>query len=373
MNRFFKWLHLWLSVPAGVFIIILCLTGSVLLFQQEIQQAGNPAFYKVDRDVCVNMDKASFGSIVSLAESEALSDGRNLTSLTFYSDPSRTVEMSVSGGRGVYGTLDPYQLVSTETSAPFTEFFTKVRGLHRWLLLDGDGIMGRKSGRFLMGLSTILFTVILVTGIVISFRGKGTFRKAFAVKKGGNPFLLWFTSHRALGLYMVVFLLLMTLTGPVWSFGWYRDAAKAVFAGSGTDGRNARTAAVHNSSIREEPLTEAWTKALDHVAETVPDYRKLTVKNGSVTVQRKGHHYRAGDVYRFDRDGNIVGVDYYVDKPASAKFMGYVYILHTGKWGGYLVRLLYLFAVITGVYLVVSGYVLWIGRWVRKRHAANCI
>ena len=47
MKRLFKSLHLWLSLPAGVFIVILCLTGAVLVFQQEIQSIVNPSFYEV--------------------------------------------------------------------------------------------------------------------------------------------------------------------------------------------------------------------------------------------------------------------------------------------------------------------------------------
>ena len=34
-----------------------------------------------------------------------------------------------------------------------------------------------------------------------------------------------YDSHVALGFYATIFLLIMALTGPTWSFGWYREAA----------------------------------------------------------------------------------------------------------------------------------------------------
>ena len=41
MKRFFAKIHLWLSIPVGLFLAIICLTGASLVFEQEITRALN--------------------------------------------------------------------------------------------------------------------------------------------------------------------------------------------------------------------------------------------------------------------------------------------------------------------------------------------
>lgn len=53
---------------------------------------------------------------------------------------------------------------------------------------------------------------------------------------------------------------------------------------------------------------------------------------------------------------------YYADMPAGSNVMGYAYIIHTGTWGGWITKLLYLVACMGGIFLTVSGYWLYIRR-----------
>ena len=36
MRKLFAKIHLWLSIPLGILISIICLTGAILVFEQEI-------------------------------------------------------------------------------------------------------------------------------------------------------------------------------------------------------------------------------------------------------------------------------------------------------------------------------------------------
>ena len=36
MKKFFAKIHLWLSIPFGIIIAIVCLTGTILVFEAEI-------------------------------------------------------------------------------------------------------------------------------------------------------------------------------------------------------------------------------------------------------------------------------------------------------------------------------------------------
>lgn len=49
MKKKFRQIHLWLSVPFGIIISILCLSGAALVFENEITEALNHDFYYVEK------------------------------------------------------------------------------------------------------------------------------------------------------------------------------------------------------------------------------------------------------------------------------------------------------------------------------------
>lgn len=42
MRQFFHQIHLWLSIPLGILISVICLTGVILVFEKEITQMMYP-------------------------------------------------------------------------------------------------------------------------------------------------------------------------------------------------------------------------------------------------------------------------------------------------------------------------------------------
>lgn len=362
MKRLFKSLHLWLSLPAGVFIVILCLTGAVLVFQQEIQSIVNPSFYEVSE---FRKERFPLDSLARCVERQALSSGHSLESVTYYADSSRTVGFGISGKKGIYYTINPYTAEITGSEQPMGGFFASVRGLHRWLLLSGDL---RGIGRIIMGISTLFLIVILISGIAVSLpKSFRNIKSVLSIRRGRDAFLLWFTSHRALGVYCVVFLLLMAATGPMWTFSWYRSGVAKIF---GTE-MQARERNNHNqlekrdrSDARKNRSVDysRWSRAVAEISIIEPTYQSISISGDKASVKTASHHQRASDTYKLDKDGHVVGIQYYSQQPASSKIMGYAFIIHTGLWGGILVKFLYLLACIGGVYLVVSGYVLYIRR-----------
>ena len=48
MKKTFRKIHLWLSVPFGLIISIICLTGAALVFEREINDAINSHLYEIE-------------------------------------------------------------------------------------------------------------------------------------------------------------------------------------------------------------------------------------------------------------------------------------------------------------------------------------
>ena len=143
-------------------------------------------------------------------------------------------------------------------------------------------------------------------------------RLTVKTSKGFRRFV--YDSHVSLGIYAVAFLLLMSLTGPSWSFHWYRQGAMAVLGGDVRD--------------------------MEHHGK--PDGKAIQMqapqKDGGQQMMQPNNHFKP--------DGK---------KPPQALLME----LHTGKWwGGLVMKILYFLAALIGGFLPISGYYMW---WKRTR------
>ena len=218
MKSFFRKLHLWVSVPFGIVIAITCFTGALLVFEDEITAlcCGDVA------SVEPTGKTLSIDDIVARVE-PTLSDGVGVTGVVVSSSPDRAYEITLSKPRKASVYVNQYtgEVIGGNERLPF---FTTVFRLHRWLMDSNPGEGKLFWGRIIVGTSTLLFVVILLTGVVIWWprnRKMLKNRLQIAVKKGKNRF--WYDLHVAGGIYALLFLLVMALTGLTWSFEWYKD------------------------------------------------------------------------------------------------------------------------------------------------------
>jgi uncharacterized iron-regulated membrane protein len=142
-------------------------------------------------------------------------------------------------------------------------------------------------------------------------------------------------------------------------------AATVVDAQSGatamTDGNSGATSLV---TAPQATGFDNWQTAYENVVAIVPHFETITVSAGTVSVKvSKYGNMRAADKYMFDKDsGAITSVELYKDSARKGKLSGWFYSLHTGSWGGLLVRVLYFLAALLGATLPLTGYYLWIKR-----------
>ena len=101
----------------------------------------------------------------------------------------------------------------------------------------------------IVGTATLMFVFVLISGIVIWWpRTKKVLKNSLkiVINKGWRRFC--YDLHVAGGMYTLIFLLAMALTGLTWSFSWYRTGFYKVFGvetaqGGGGHGAPAQTAA----------------------------------------------------------------------------------------------------------------------------------
>lgn len=219
MKKALRKLHLWLSIPFGIFITLICLSGASLIFEAEITRWLQPERYYVEQ---VGEKTLPLGKLAARV-AETLPEGVEVTGVTLFSDPERTAQVNITK-RHSYVYVDPYTgTITGESKRP--AFFSFMFKLHRWMLGGADSF-----GKKWVGISTLLFIIILITGVIIwwprTLEQLGH-RLKISANKGWNKF--WHDLHVAAGMYVLIFVLAMALTGLTWSFPWYRSGFYKVF------------------------------------------------------------------------------------------------------------------------------------------------
>ncbi len=187
--------------------------------------------------------------------------------------------------------------------------------LHRWLLdvPSRDGSV--EWGKLIVGVSTLLFVVALISGVVLWWpRTKKALRSRLAIHTGKGFRRFCHDLHVAGGMYVLILLLVMSLTGLTWSFSWY---AKPFYGMFGAD--------VPKRGGKREQVQQPKSD-----------------KSKSITFE-DARTQRTREVRRW------------------------VKAAHTGSWGGTPVRVMYFSAAMVGATLPLTGYYLWAKRRFRKK------
>lgn len=232
MKSFIKQLHIWLSIPLGVVISITCFTGAILVFEDEITTEVQSEYYYVD-----SVQGEPLPMEVLRANVEAtLGEDRSIKDVKIEDDPERTYMFKIvkddnKGKKAKPETLFVNQYTGEVLGTPERlPFFQVTFRLHRWLM-DAPDEKGEMSiGKMVVGISTIAMVILLISGIVLWWP-KGIKmlknRTRVALTKGWRRFN--YDLHVSAGMYATILLLIMALTGLVWSFEWYKDGFYALF------------------------------------------------------------------------------------------------------------------------------------------------
>ena len=383
MKRIFRKIHLWLSVPFGIVITLVCFSGAMLVFEKELTRLFGEDIYKVEKTDGRPLSVDSVAAVVA----RTLPEGVRVTGVTVGGDPAEAYKVNLSKPKRAAVYVDQYTgEVKGRQERP--AFFSAMFRLHRWLL-DTGRPEGRPAwGKIIVGVSTIMFVVALVSGVAVWWpKTRRALRNGLKISVRKGSFRLWRSLHVAGGMYALLLLLAMALTGLTWSFPWYRSAFYAVFgvemtakggAHGADDGKNdggkerngrsgGRRAAASGAAV--------WQKVYDRLRADNPHSASITVGNGtaSVTFSKFGNS-RAADRYTFDRHtGHITSAVKYADSAPSGKLRGWIYSVHTGTFGGLLTRVLWFIASLFGASLPLTGYWLWLRRLRKKRREAAAL
>ena len=197
MKKIFAKIHLWLSVPLGIVVTIVCLSGAVLVFESEITRALHQNLYSVKAPA--GAQPLSPSQLVARI-GEQMPDSLHIVSLQLSADNNETCMASFrETGRGQLS-IDPYTgRVNGWTES--TAFFLTMRRIHRWLLDPPASKGGKSMGKVVVGISTMGLVLIIVSGLVLWVpRNRKALRNRLRVSSDCGLHRFWYDCHVSLGL-----------------------------------------------------------------------------------------------------------------------------------------------------------------------------
>ncbi|MGO4912956.1 PepSY-associated TM helix domain-containing protein [Leeuwenhoekiella sp. W20_SRS_FM14] len=357
--------HLWLGLGSGIILFLVCLSGTILAFEHEIKAAFaqnlvvEPSGEKLNiEELKTTLAKTHKGILTSITIPE-----KSNKPYTF------TIKENPRERRGTNLQVNPY---TAETLVPeanpadaFCFFFFK---MHRWLLLDSA------IGRPIVGVATILFLILSITGLVLWFPKKvkwKNLKSGFKIKTKANWKRVNHDLHNTLGFYALIFIVIMGITGLCWSFESYKNGLSDLIG-----------AAIFNRSSPKFDYEENPNDVTASLAEVITTVNATLEYPGELSVNLPGERstyysirkYNASnfspvtyDAVYISKAGAVLGVEKFSDKPFNVQVASLIRPIHTGEVYGFFSKLIYFIACLIATSLPVTGTLIWLNKMKKKK------
>lgn len=195
-------LHLWSGIGIGLYILIISLTGSVLVYRNELYMAAtrDPILVKPSGARLTNGQ-------LNVAATRAY-PGYTVVTIGRPGEPNQAVSVSLQRNSGLKNRLfDPYTGADLGDSVPLGIWLvSKLTALH-------DDLLAGRTGRLVNGGGAMLLLVLALSGVVVWWPGIRRWRRSLLVPtRAGWPRLLW-GLHSMIGFWTLGFILLFGISG----------------------------------------------------------------------------------------------------------------------------------------------------------------
>ena len=367
--------HLYLGLVSGLIVFILGITGCIYVFIDEIE----PLVY-ADRLFTeeTQADKRPLSQLLESAQHE-LTENRLITGIRLNPAQNRSVkffsskETSDNGiwywsGLDYYSAyVNPYTSNVIKVENTNFEFFNVVVWLHWSLLLKTE------IGQPIVGTACLIFVISLITGLILWWpkNNRNARRQRFWFR--WKPTTRWkrknYDLHNILGFYMMVFALLIALTGLVWAFEWFDNGVQWIAnGGSKPEKKNEITHSVPSGHIMQNPVDKIYDHLLQQYRAAKIIYISIpqdSTATYNAYIDYPGNFEDVSATYD-QYTGQLLSSTTFSDKDNGEKIRALNYDIHVGSILGLPGKILAFFASLVSASLPVTGFMIWWGRRKKK-------
>jgi uncharacterized iron-regulated membrane protein len=341
-GAFFK-LHQWMGLAAAALLFVLGITGSALVFENEIDRALNPSTSYVTPQ----------GRLLPLSELVARANVAKLDDpiggIRIADRPDQAYELTARIRHSVM--VDPYTGAILGTRDRERSFARNLHLLHTRFL-------GGEIGETVAGWLTLFLLALAVSGLILWWP-----RRIVAFRAGSSSWKRTnFDLHNVLGFYSSVVLVVIALSGALIAFERTTDPLVLKLNGAKeTDVTRLRSTPIHEAPIPLEAAVAVANGALPGAFAT-----NISVPSAPTAVYRillrfPEDRTPAGRsrVYLDQFTGKVLAIENTRDAQRGRRILNLKRSLHTGDIFGAPTRALY-FVVSLGLALqAVTGVLIW--------------
>ncbi|PSB09683.1 peptidase [Pleurocapsa sp. CCALA 161] len=345
-------LHRWLGLTVGIIAIVIGITGSILVFYQEIdpwllsQRVGQiePTGDRLSLEVILDKVQANYQERQDLKfDSISPLEKPDLVQVSFIDSKELSTEVDVS----------PYTGEVLNTRVWDTSFFGRVFQLH-YALLAGN------VGTAIAGIAALFMFILSLTGLVL-WSGWRNFMAGFKIKWNARLKRKNYDIHQVAGIISVVFLAMIALTGFFWNF--HDQTEPLIYAAT-------------FSPKPVEPVSQVVPGTTTMNLEEILQRAQTALPGGKITYiglptepTEVFHIYKQLPGQK-DKYTSEVALDRYTGKvlktvnatqalPLGDRVLNAFVPMHYGTFGGLPTRILYIFVGLSPTILFITGLVMY--------------
>ena len=354
MRAAFLFAHRYLALGLGLFWLLQALSGIVLVFHRPIDDqllgaSGRPVSLAVVDAAIVDLKRLTQGTRV----------------LEYFPSGGVSGQLDILVDRGG-GVRDVVRIDgATGEVLRISAWEGPVSGLSvfRIVLLFHKQLLASQAGHWIIGVSGAVLFINILLGLRLAWPARGRWRAILVPRGTKSTAAALFAWHRALGLWLAPFGLLIAATGSL--MVWSPNLQKLLVPETAPPVPHALSpgqAVIPPSAAVAAALARFGDGAPAVV--TLPNFQRSWY---SVQLRRPGELRRVFGTTRVLVDattGQLLQATDAVSAPVAARVLAGLWPVHSGEWAGVITRLLTL---TTGVWLAITvglGLMLW---WKRRR------
>jgi len=200
-------LHLWSGIGLGLYVLLISVTGSILVYRNELYRAATPD------PVVVTVSGAPLTDAQLKGAATRAYPGYRVVLITRPPNPDLAVSISLEGSDERLKTSRKNRLFNPYTGADLGDSVPLGVWLVSKLLSLHDDLLGGATGRKVNGFGAVLVVVLAFTGIVVWWPGIRTWRRSLIVPRNvGWQRIIW-GLHSMIGFWSFGFILLFAVSG----------------------------------------------------------------------------------------------------------------------------------------------------------------
>ncbi|WP_119788957.1 PepSY-associated TM helix domain-containing protein [Flavobacterium anhuiense] len=354
-----RFIHKWLGLISGIIVFIVCITGCIFCFHDEIKDNTRKEWRLVEPQ-----NKPFVPPSQLQEKAKEVVPNNKATMIAYYGKNRSAIVYTYSDRGNLYLYFNPYNGKYLKSENPETDFFIIVEYIHLYLLLP-DYI-----GKHIIGGATIIFILLLISGITQWWpKRKSDIKRSFTIKWSAKWRRVNYDWHNTTGFYISIIALILAITGLTFTYEWVGDGIYKSFNFGGDKGVETKTPIIDTTSFKANSVT-AIDKAFVQTQKLQPKAEMFFI----MIPQKKGDIVNTGaypHTLRYDQQSNyyfhpssgkLIQSQTFDEKSLGLQVVEMNYGIHTGQVLDLPGKIIAFTVSLIAAALPVSGFIIWFGR-----------